>query len=269
MKKYLGFDDIELLPKYSDITDGQFNLSTKITKNVSLDIPIISLISTEPMFVQLDKLGGVGILSDEFDIIRRLQILFAINELRPEMKIGASIKLKEDYWELAKSLTHYGADFIHIDINNGHHKLVKDGIRRLKDEGEIDVLVGNICTPEATKDVCDWGADGIQLGSTSVGLPMVTTLLDCVPIADDYNVPCNVGVGIRNYSDVCKGLACGADTVTLDSMLSETRETLVECKVGSTENIIEDVKYHILSSMKLVGSRDLSTFHSNSELIKI
>ena len=63
----LTFDDVLLVPKYSDITSrSQTDLSTKLTRNISLNIPIISAnmdtVTESLMAVTLARLGGVGII---------------------------------------------------------------------------------------------------------------------------------------------------------------------------------------------------------------
>jgi len=96
--------------------------------------------------------------------------------------------------------------------------------------------VGNIATRESARDLCEWGADGLRIGigggslcstriQTGVGVPMVSSIRDCVAIADDYNVPCMADGGVRSSGDVCKGLGAGADTVMLGSLLSGTKES--------------------------------------------
>ena len=60
---------------------------------------------------------------------------------------------------------------------------------------------------------------------TGVGLPQVSALLDCVTVADSYDVPIIADGGIRNVGDVCKGLGCGADTIMVGSLLSGTKES--------------------------------------------
>ena len=62
----LTFDDVLLVPKYSDITSrSQTDLSTKLTRNISLNIPIISAnmdTVTESLMAVTLRLGGVGII---------------------------------------------------------------------------------------------------------------------------------------------------------------------------------------------------------------
>ena len=64
--------------------------------------------------------------------------------------------------ERAQELSNVGCPILCIDVAHGHHKLVKEAMRRLNNEvkGTFDLLVGNIATEEAARDLCEWGADG-------------------------------------------------------------------------------------------------------------
>jgi IMP dehydrogenase len=168
-----------------------------------------------------------------------------MNERWRKKPLCAAIGVIDDYVERAQELVANGCNVLLIDVAHGHHILVKDALRRLKNEvkGTFEVVAGNIATSEAAKDLCEWGADGLRVGigngslcetriRTGVGIPQVTTLMDILPISDNYNVPINADGGIRNIGDVCKGLACGADSVMLGSLLSGTKES-----PGSIEKI--------------------------------
>ena len=137
-------------------------------------------------------------------------------------------------------------------------------MRRIKNEvkGQFDLLVGNIATKESTRDLCDWGADGLRIGigggslcstriQTGVGIPMVSSIRDCVYVADEYDVPCMADGGIRNPGDVCKGLASGADTIMLGSLLSGTKESPGEItKTGVWPNEVLQKKYRGSASLE-------------------
>jgi IMP dehydrogenase len=85
---------------------------------------------------------------------------------------------------------------------------------------------------------------------TGVGIPMVSSILDCVSVADIYDVPCIVDGGIRSPGDVCKGLGAGADAVMLGSLLSGTKESPGEItKSGKWPNEILQKKYRGSASL--------------------
>ena len=66
-KEGLTFDDVLLVPKFSDITSrSQTNLETKLSKNISLNIPLISAnmdtVTESSMAVAMAQQGGLGII---------------------------------------------------------------------------------------------------------------------------------------------------------------------------------------------------------------
>ena len=122
--------------------------------------------------------------------------------------------------------------------------------------------MGNISTGESARDLCEWGADGLRIGigggslcstriQTGVGVPMVSSILSCVPVADGDDVPCMADGGIRSSGDVCKGLGTGADTVMLGSLLSGTKESPgVITKQGVWPNEVLQKKYRGSASIE-------------------
>ena len=243
MENKVTYDDVQIVPKLSNIKHRKdCKTITRVTKNIWLDIPLVSspmdTVTGLEMCREMDRLGGMGFLhrfQSPQDTAYQVELF---RHERPEGTIGASIGVTGDYVKITQMYVDEGAQIILIDVAHGHHILVKDAIRRIKDEvkGQFDILVGNVATKEAAKDLCEWGADGLRIGvgggslcstriQTGVGLPMVTSISDCVSIADDYDVPCMADGGVRSPGDVCKGLGAGADTVMLGSLLSGTKES--------------------------------------------
>lgn len=239
IKEYLTYDDVQILPKYSKI-EHRINCSTKtyVTKNWELTIPIVSspmdTVTEVTMAQEMNELGGLGIIHRFLSIEEQANQIARVT-LGPS---SAAIGVTGDFIERAQELVKNNCKIICLDVAHGHHKLVKESIRRIKNEvnGNFDILAGNISSGESARDLCEWGADGLRIGigggslcstriQTGVGVPMVSSILSCVAVADEYNVPCMADGGIRNIGDVCKGLGAGADTVMLGSLLSGTKES--------------------------------------------
>ena len=238
MKKYLTYDDVNIVPKYSELESrGDVDLNTKLTKNVELRIPIVSspmdTVTGFEMAWAISHLGGIGFIHRFMDIERQSELVASLGDL----KVGAAVGVTGDYLERARELVWKGCNVILIDVAHGHHKLVGEAIEEIKkDISDIEVVAGCIATSEAAKQLCEWGVDGLRVGvgngslcetriRTGVGLPSVTALLDVCSVADSYGVPVIADGGIRNVGDVCKGLGCGADTIMVGSLLSGTKES--------------------------------------------
>ena len=139
MKKYLTYDDVQIIPKYSNIEHRKdCNTITRVTKNVWLDLPIVSspmdTVTDFFMCMEMDRLGGMGIL-------HRFQKSFEVGNTidqfrhqRPDGTIGASIGVTGDYLKIAQRYVDCGAQVILIDVAHGHHKLVKRAVKEIKNE---------------------------------------------------------------------------------------------------------------------------------------
>ena len=265
MKEYLTYDDVQILPKYSEVNHrANCHTSTRVTKNYELAIPIVSspmdTVTEVDMAQEMNELGGLGIIH------RFLSIEEQASQVgRVTLGVSAAaIGVTGDFIERAQELVKHGCKILCIDVAHGHHKLVKESIRRIKNEvnGQVDLLVGNISTGESARDLCEWGADGLRIGigggslcstriQTGVGVPMVSSILSCVTVADEYDVPCMADGGIRSSGDVCKGLGAGADTVMLGSLLSGTKESPgVITKQGQWPNEVLQKKYRGSASIE-------------------
>ena len=275
----LTYDDVNINPQYSNINNRKdCNTITRVTKNIHLEIPLVSspmdTVTDYQMCLEMDRLGGMGFLHRFHNPNVVEDKIKHFRKERPQGTIGASIGVKGNHIESAQRYVDAGAQIILIDVAHGHHKLVKEAIRRLKNEvkGTFDVLVGNVATKEAAKDLCEWGADGLRIGigggslcstrmQTGVGVPMVSSILSCVTVADGYDVPCMADGGVRSPGDVCKGLAAGANTVMLGSLLSGTKETPGEItKTGQWPNEVLQKKYRGSASLDSKLDREESKY---------
>ena len=94
-KEGLTFDDVLLVPKYSDITSRtQTNLSTKLSRNISLNIPFVSAnmdtVTESSMAVAMARAGGIGIIH------RFLTIKEQANEVL-KVKRSGSVMIENPY----------------------------------------------------------------------------------------------------------------------------------------------------------------------------
>jgi len=193
----------------------------------------------------------------------------------------AAIGVTGDYLERAKELVKNGCNVLLIDVAHGHHKLVGEAIEEIKKNIQgVEVVAGSVATASATKYLCESGADAIRVGigngslcetriRTGVGIPQVTALLDCVAVADTFGCPTIADGGVRTIGDVCKGLACRADSVMLGSLLSGTKESPGEIeKVGKWPNEQLFKKYRGSASLDSKKSRgDKKNVEGNHKVI--
>lgn len=244
----LTFDDVLIMPSKSEVRSRKIpDLQTHLTKNITLNIPIISAnmdtITEHEMAIAMDAQGGLGILHRFMSLEDQIKQTHLLKHANIKI-IGASIGVGGDFKERAQSLINAGANLITIDIAHGHSVQMIETLKWLKDSyPHIEVIAGNVATPEGVLDLIDAGADAIKVGIgpgsmcttrivTGCGVPQLTAIALCVEAAKNSHVPIIADGGMKNSGDVMKALAAGANAVMLGSMLSGTLETPGEVKGG-------------------------------------
>lgn len=302
MKESLTYDDIQIIPVYSEIeTRPKCDISTRFTKNYRIDTPFVSspmdTVTGKEMLEGMMYLGGVGCLhrfmtiEEQVDAIKNL--IFEIqescielpdindpNDKFQKMPVCASIGVK-DYEKRLDKLVNSGVNVILIDVAHGNTKLMKDTITYIKSNYDVDIVAGNVATYKGARNLCEWGADAVRVGigngslcetriRTGVGIPQVTAILDCVKACKEYDVPVIADGGIRMIGDVAKALSLGAETVMLGSILSGTKESpgSIE-KTGEWPNEQLFKKYRGSASLetKKVHHLEEKNVEGNSKLV--
>ena len=153
------------------------------------------------------------------------------------LRVGAAIGTGNDSIERAEALIEQKTDVIVIDTAHGHSKLVIKMLKHLKKNHPFqELIVGNIATEEAAKDLIMAGADAIKIGIgpgsicttrivAGVGVPQLTAIMNVSKIAKKKNIPLIADGGIRYSGDIAKALAAGADTFMLGGLLAGTDES--------------------------------------------
>jgi IMP dehydrogenase len=112
-----------------------------------------------------------------------------------------------------------------------------DAAERIKKEfPETPLIVGNIATEGAARDLIELGADALKVGIgpgsicttrvvTGAGMPQITAVMDCARAARGHGVPVIADGGIRYSGDIAKALAAGADVVMIGSLFAGVEES--------------------------------------------
>lgn len=244
----LTFDDVLMVPARSDIRSRRDpQLTSKLTKNFSIQTPIISAnmdtITEFEMALAMDQLGAAGILHRFITIEEQASQARRLKE-NGVKTISGSVGVGDDFKNRAKALIDAGVNIITIDIAHGHSIQMVETMKWLKDQyPQVDIIAGNIATPDAARDLIEAGADSIKVGIgpgsmcttriiTGCGVPQLTAIALCAEVADQYGVPVIADGGIRTSGDMVKAFAAGANIVMLGSMLSGTIETPGEIQNG-------------------------------------
>lgn len=243
VKEALTYDDVLLVPQYSDIKSRQ-DVSIANTLHgpyaaLRLSIPIIAspmdTISEEEMGVAMWQEGGLAVVHRYNTIAEQASILDGII-VNAGCNAAAAIGTSGDYLERASTLYETGVRILCVDVAHGHHLLMKTALAELRATfgDKVHIMAGNIATLEGYNDLVDWGADSVRcnIGGGSIcstriqtghGVPGLQTIFDCNQ--SDRRAPIIADGGIRNSGDIVKALAAGADFVMLGSVLAGTDET--------------------------------------------
>jgi IMP dehydrogenase len=244
----LTFDDVLIVPSKSDVRSRRDpHLTSQLTRKIQIDTPLVSAnmdtVTEAEMAIAMNKQGAFGILH------RFMPIEDQVNQIRRVREagvkhVGASIGVSDDFKQRSEAIVSAGADVITIDIAHGHSVAMMETTKWLRDTyPQIQIIAGNIATPEGVEDLIAAGADAIKVGIgpgsmcttriiTGCGVPQLTAIALCAEIAGSKGVPVIADGGIRTSGDIVKAFAAGASTVMLGSMLSGTIETPGEIKGG-------------------------------------
>ena len=123
-----------------------------------------------------------------------------------------------------------------MDSAHGHSKNVLDTIKMIKKEfSDIDIIGGNVATPEGAIELVKAGADAVKVGMgpgsicttriiAGIGVPQITAILTIKDALQGRDIGIIADGGIRFSGDISKAIAAGADTVMLGSLFAGTEE---------------------------------------------
>jgi len=180
------------------------------------------------------ELGGLAVIH-RYNTIERQAALVDEVIVGENANVAAAIGASGDYLDRATALYDAGTRILCVDVAHGHHILMKEALRELRNcfADSVHIMAGNVATLEGYNDLVDWGADSVRcnIGGGSIcstriqtghGVPGLQTILDCAKAG--RKVPIIADGGIRSSGDIVKALAAGADFVMLGSMLAGTNE---------------------------------------------
>jgi IMP dehydrogenase len=153
------------------------------------------------------------------------------------LRVGAAIGVGPDKMERAEALLKAGADVILIDTSHGHSKNVIGAVTELKGTfADLELVAGNVGTEAGARDLIEAGVDAVKIGIgpgsicttrivAGIGIPQVTAIMNCRPVADQTGIPLIADGGIRFSGDITKALGVGAHSVMIGGLFAGTEES--------------------------------------------
>jgi len=170
------------------------------------------------------------------DIQRSERYPSSVRDKNGRLLVGAAVGTKIDDLERAIALDKSGVDILFIDTAHGHSISVIDAFKKIRKKTHCPIVVGNIATPEAAKDLIKLGVDAIKVGIgpgsicttrvvAGVGVPQFTAIQEISSVASKSKIPMISDGGIRFSGDIVKALAAGGNCIMAGSLFAGTDES--------------------------------------------
>jgi IMP dehydrogenase len=263
------------------LTNRDLRFETKITKKVSQVMTKKGLITASvgttldeakrllhkykieklPIVDKASKLKGLITIKD---IEKRKKYPRSCKDQHGRLMVGAAVGTNKDTMRRAELLVKAGVDVLVIDTAHGHTSSVISTLKKLKKKFTIDIIAGNVATPEGTIDLIRAGADAIKIGIgpgsicttrivAGTGVPQLTAIMECSSAAGKHNVPIIADGGIKYSGDITKALAAGAHSVMIGSLFAGTQES-----PGETV-LLQGRSYKVYRGMGSIGAMEQGT----------
>ncbi|QHX37021.1 IMP dehydrogenase [Spiroplasma sp. BIUS-1] len=201
------------------------------------------------------------------DIDKAIDHPNACKDSKGRLRVGAAVGVSADCMERVDALVKAQVDVIVVDSAHGHSKGILDVIKSIREKyKDLDIIAGNICTPEGAKALYEAGADGVKVGVgpgsicttrvvAGVGVPQITAINEVFNWAQGKDVTIIADGGIKYSGDIVKALAAGAHSVMMGSIFAGTEESPGEEIIANGKKYKTYVGMGSLAAMKR-GSSD-------------
>jgi IMP dehydrogenase len=183
-----------------------------------------------------DRYHLVGLITYK-DIIKIKAHPTSCKDEKGRLRVAAAVGVSSDTLDRVSALIDVGVDAIVIDTAHGHSQGVLDMARLIKKQyPDVELVIGNIATREAAKDLVRVGADAIKVGIgpgsicttrviAGVGVPQLTAVYEVSRALDGSGIPVIADGGIRYTGDIVKAVAAGADSIMAGSLFAGVDES--------------------------------------------
>lgn len=227
-------EDLDVLISDVMTSEGLITiLDTEFKRENVKDILLKNRIEKLPVVNAEGKLVGLVTYKD---MVREQNYPNACKDSRGRLRVAAGIGITTNALERVSALVAEGVDAVVLDSAHGHSMNVLNKLKEIKAKyPDLDVVVGNIATGAAARDLIAAGADALKVGIgpgsicttrivAGVGVPQLTAIFDVAEVAHAAGVPIIADGGLRYSGDIVKALAAGGDCVMCGSLFAGTEE---------------------------------------------
>src|SRR5690606_2327908 len=247
-----------------------------MTKEPLITVPVGTTLEDAREILHRHKVEKLLVVDQDFrlkglitvkDIQKMVKYPNASKDSLGRLRVAAAVGVGRDAMERAEALVAAHVDAIVVDTAHGHSQGVLDMVRRLRRQfPDIDIVAGNVATAEATEALIELGVDAVKVGIgagsicttrviAGVGVPMITSVMECARAAARHNVPVIADGGIRFSGDITKAIAAGASSTMIGNLFAGTDESPGEMIIYQGRSFKEYRGMGSLGAMKR-GSRD-------------
>ena len=227
-------------------TNVQRPIDEVMTKSPLFTVPVGTTLDEARAFLHQHKVEKLLVVDRDFrlkglitvkDIQKAIKYPNACKDALGRLRCGAAIGVSADALERAGALVGAGVDVLVIDTAHGHHQNILDMVARIRREfPNTDLVAGNVATAAATDALIDAGVDAVKVGIgagsicttrvvAGIGVPMITSIMECAEAARAHDIPIIADGGIRYSGDIAKAIAAGAHAVMIGSLFAGTEES--------------------------------------------
>jgi len=230
--RYLERDDI----KVSEVmtSENLITASEGIEMKEAMRILHTNRIEKLPVVDSKNRLKG---LITAKDIQKRKDYPNSCKDENGRLRVGAAVGVEKSSMDRVEALVEVDADLIVIDTAHAHSKGVFDKLKQIRKKfSDIQIVVGNIATAEAARDLMELGVNAVKVGIgagaicttrviAGIGVPQVTAIMQCAEVARKTGIPLIADGGIKYSGDLVKAIVAGADSVMIGSLFAGTDES--------------------------------------------
>ena len=236
------------------LTNRDLRFETSVTRPISdvmtrenlITVPVGTTLDAAREILHKHKIEKLLVVDRDYrlkglitvkDIQKAVKYPNASKDSLGRLRCGAAIGVARDTMERADALVAAHVDALVVDTAHGHAQGVLDMVRQVRRQfSGVDLIAGNVATAEATEALIALGVDAVKVGIgggsicttrviAGIGVPMITSVMECARAAAPHGIPVIADGGIRFSGDVTKAIAVGASTVMIGNLFAGTDES--------------------------------------------
>ena len=223
--------------------ESRFDLpiSDVMTKDNLITVPVGTTLDEAEEILHRHRVEKLLVVDDQYflkglitvkDIQKKLKYPNSAKDEQGRLRAGAAIGATGDFLERAQELVRRKVDVLAIDTAHAHSVRVLDAVKAVKHAmPDVQLIVGNVGTYQAAKELISLGADGIKVGIgpgsicttrivSGAGIPQLTAIADSSRATREAGIPLIADGGIKFSGDITKAIAAGADCVMIGGLLA-------------------------------------------------